>query len=230
MAEELNAELLRAVPLFAEVGRTTLAFLAARLRRRAFRRGEALVRQDELARAIYVITSGCVKVTRITEDGDESTLGLFGPGSCIGEVAVLDGGPRSATVTAVEPTETLVLPREDLLAAVREDPDLALALMSTLAARLRLADMRLEDAYFSDLSTRLARRLLQLAEDYGHRTDDGIEAPLPLKQAEIGSMVGGGRPRVNAILGDFQDEGMIRLGRDSFIILQLDALRRRAGR
>ena len=157
-------------------------------------------------------------------------LGLVGQGGCIGEVAALDGGPRSATVTAVEATETLMLTREELLAVVRSDPELALAVIATLAARLRMADVRLEDAYFSDLGTRLARRLLLIAEEHGHKTGAGIVSPLPLTQAELASMLGAGRPRVSGLLNSFQDAGLIRLGRGSFTVLQPDALLRRAGR
>jgi CRP/FNR family cyclic AMP-dependent transcriptional regulator len=230
MREQRDVALLSDVPLFAGVGRETLAFLAAKLRRRRFGRGEALVRQGEPAQALLLITSGSAKVSRLTEDGDEAVLGLVGPGGCIGEVAALDGSPRSATVTAVEPAETLVLARADLIAAVRDDPELALALIGTLAMRLRRADARLEDAYFSDLETRLARRLLQTAEEHGRKTEAGIETPLPLTQSELASMLGAGRPRVNGLLGGFQDAGLIRLGKGSFTILQPEELRRRAGR
>jgi len=188
------------------------------------------VRQDEPARVLYVITAGSVKVTRLSEDGDESVLGLVGRGGCIGEVAALDGAPRSATVTAVEAVETLALARDDLLAAIREEPELAVALIATLAARLRAADVRLEDAYFSDLATRLARRLLLLAEQHGRQTADGIAAPLPLTQTELANMLGAARSRVNGLLGSFQDEGLIRLAKGSFTVLQPEALRRRAGR
>jgi CRP/FNR family transcriptional regulator, cyclic AMP receptor protein len=229
MAEAAIATL-AGVPLFADVNGATMRFLAVRLRRRTFRRGEAIVRQDDPAGALYVITAGTVKVTRLTDEGDESVLGLVGPGGCIGEVTVLDGGPRSATVIAVDAVETLALARDDLLAAIREDTELSVALIATLAARLRAADARLEDAYFADLPTRLARRLLQIADQHGHATDSGIEAPLPLTQTELAAMLGAARSRVNGALGVLQDEGLIRLGRRSFVVLQPDALRQRAGR
>jgi CRP/FNR family transcriptional regulator, cyclic AMP receptor protein len=229
MIDQAALNLLRGVPLFSGLGDETLAFLSERLRSRRFRRGETLVRQDEPARALYLITAGRVKVVRITEDGDESVLGLVGRGGCIGEVATLDGGPRSATVEAVEPTETLTLGRDDLLAAIRSDSDLALGLIATLSERLRAADIRLEDAYFADLGTRLARRLLRIAEEHGHATDAGIEAPLPLTQSELASMLGAARSRVNTLLGAFQDEGLLKLGKGSFTILNEPGLRRRAG-
>ena len=230
MASEATLELLGGVPLFAELDHDTLAFLASHMRRRPFRNGETLVRQDEPAQALYLVMKGRAKVIRLSPEGDETLLQLVGAGECIGDVAVLDGSPRSATVIAAEATETLVLLREHLLEAIRQNPQLALALISTLARRLRLADARLEDAYFSDLATRLARRLLQIAEQHGHATVHGIEVPLPLTQDELGEMVGGARSRVNQILGSFHDEGILRLEGRSVLILDLDALHRRAGR
>jgi CRP/FNR family cyclic AMP-dependent transcriptional regulator len=230
MAETRELALLADVPLFADVRRDTLEALAARLRRRRFRRGDRLMQQDEPAHVLYVLTAGSVKVSRMTEDGDELVLGLAGAGACIGEVAVLDGGPRSATVTALEPTEALALDRDQLLTALQQDPQLALTLIATLARRLRSADARLEDAYFSDLGTRLARRLLQIIEEHGHATSSGIEAPLPLTQAELASMLGAGRSRVNGLLGSFQDAGLIRLGRGTFTVLDPAGLQHRAGR
>jgi CRP/FNR family transcriptional regulator/CRP/FNR family cyclic AMP-dependent transcriptional regulator len=229
MAEAALATL-SSVPTFAGVSPETMQFLASHLRRRAFRRGETIVRQGEPAGALYVITAGTVKVTHITDEGDESVLGLVGRGGSIGEVTVFDGSPRSATVTAAEPVEVLALARDDLLAAIRADPDLAIALIATLASRLRAADARLEDAYFADLTTRLARRLLQIAEQHGRPSDTGIEVPLPLTQTELAAMLGAARSRVNGALGTLQDEGIIRLGRRSLVVLEPHALRRRAGR
>ncbi len=230
MTDEHALTLLQGLPLFAGVNAHTLVQISTRLRRHRYRPGEVLVHQDEPAYSLHVIYRGSVKITRATEEGEQLVLGLVGEGGCIGEVASLDGGLRSATATAVEPTETLSLGREDLVAALRDDSEFALALISTLAGRLRKADLRLEDAYFSDLDMRLARRLLQLAEEFGRKATAGIEVPLPLTQSELASMLGAGRSRVNGLLGVYQDLGVLRLGKGSFTVLQPEALRRRAGR
>jgi len=222
--------LLQQVPLFVAVPAPELARLATRLRRQHFRRGTVLCRYGDPAGALYILARGQVKVTLPNEEGEETVLSVLGPGACRGEVAALDGGPPSATVTALGPVETFALHREDLLAMVRDHSAVALALIATLAGRLRRSDARLEDIYFHDLDTRLARKLLDLAQEHGRATPAGVEVPLPLTQAELASMVGAGRPRVSMLLGAYQDAGLLRLSKGSFTVLQPDALRRRAGR
>jgi CRP-like cAMP-binding protein len=222
--------LLRSVTLFAGVNEQTLTRLARRLQRRTYRRNEVIMHRGDPAGALHVIRTGRVKVTLPSEEGDETVLALMTAGDCFGEIAALDGGPRSATVTAVEPTETLALLREELLASVREEPDLALALIATLAARVRRTDAWLEDAYFQDLDTRLARRLVELADEQGRTTPDGIEVAFPLTQSDLAGMLGVTRVSVNRLLGAYQDDRLLRLNRGSFTVLNPDALRRRAGR
>jgi CRP-like cAMP-binding protein len=130
----------------------------------------------------------------------------------------------------VEPVETFALLREDLLAAIREHPDLAMALLAKLAAHLRRTNEWLEDAYYMDLDQRLARRLYDLAVEQGRQTADGIEVSLPLTQSDLAALVGATRVTVNRQLGIYQDAGLMRLGRGSFTVTDMDGLRRRAGR
>jgi CRP/FNR family transcriptional regulator, cyclic AMP receptor protein len=222
------AEILRGVPFLAGVGDDVLARLAERMRARTFRRNEVIFHQGDPAGATHIIRKGRVKVTRQSEEGDETVLALLGPGAIFGEMGPLDGQPRSATLTAIEPTETLMLLREDLLASAREFPDLAMALIEGLSSRLRQTDEKLEDAYYHDLDTRLARCLCQLAEDHGRQTADGIEVDLPLTQSDFAGMLGVTRVSINRQFGIYQDEGLLRLNRRSFTILRPEALRRRA--
>ena len=229
MAEDLGTAL-RSVSIFTNVPERDLAALATRLRRRTFRRGEVILHRGDPAGSLHVIRGGRVKVALPSEEGEETVLALLGANDCFGEIAALDGGPRSATVTAVEPTETLALLREDLLSFAREHSDFALALIATLAARLRRADEWLEDAYFQDLDTRMARRLLELAEEHGKETDEGIEVEFPLTQSDLAGMLGATRVSVNRLLGTYQDAHLITLGRRSFTVLAADELRERAGR
>lgn len=222
--------MLGAVPLFAAVGPEDLRALAGRLRRRTFRRGEVIVHRGDPPGGMHIIKSGRIKITLPSEEGDETVLAMLGADACFGEIAALDGGPRSATVTAIEPTETMVLPREDLLAFAREHGDFANALIVTLAARLRRTDEWLEDAYFQDLETRMARRLLELAEEHGTQKPDGIEVVFPLTQSDLAGMLGATRVSVNRVLGQYQDARLLRLNKGSFTVLRPDEMRRRAGR
>lgn len=230
MAVDEQIAMLRAVSLFEHVRTQDIQALAGRLRRRSFRRGEVIMHRGDPAGALHVLKSGRVKITLPSSEGDETVLALLGAGACFGEIAALDGGPRSATVTAVEPTETLSLVREDLLSFARESSEFALALITTLAKKLRRTDEWLEDAYFQDLDTRMARRLLDLADDHGRPVADGIEVQFPLTQSDLAGMLGATRVSVNRLLGQYQDAQLLRLGKGSFVILNMDEMRERAGR
>ena len=221
-------DLLRDVSIFRGVGDAVLQRVAARLRRRSFRRGEVIFHHGDPAGAMHVIKSGRVKIHTPSEEGEETVITLYHEGECFGEMAALDGGPRSTSATAVEPTETLTLLREDLLSLLREDPDLALAIVQELIARLRRTNASLEEAFYLSLDARMARRLLEMAEAEGRRTANGVEVPLPLTQQELAGMVGVTRVSVNRLLGAFQDERLIRLNKGSFTVLDMEALRRRA--
>lgn len=221
--------MLRGVPFLSSVDEATLTRLAQHLRRRTFRRNEVIFHRGDPAGALHIIRSGRVKVTLPSEEGEETVLALFRSGDVFGDMGALDGGPRSATITAVEPTETLVLLREDLLSCARDFPDLALALLETVIARLRRTDGLLEDAYFLDLDTRLARRLIELSETHGRAVPDGIEVDFPLTQSDIAGMLGVTRVSINRQLAVYQDAGLVRLNRGSFTLLRPDVLRRRAG-
>ena len=231
MPDEDPVALLRNVPLFARVNERVLALLAARLRRRTYRRNEVIFHRGDPAGALHVIRSGRVKITLPSAEGEEAIITLMGPGDSFGEMAALDANAtRSATVTAIEQTETLALPREDVLAAARAEPDLALALIQELAERLRKTDALLEDAYFQDLDTRLARRLLELAERQGRQTPEGIEVSFPLTQSDLAGMLGVTRVSINRLLSTYQDQRLLRFNRGgTFTILRPDAMRERAG-
>ena len=224
------AVVLRQVPLFAELPAEELTQLAALLRRRTFRRGEVIFHRGDPAGALHILSSGRVKVSRPSEDGNETVLDLLGEGACFGELAALDGGLRSATVTAVEQTETQTLLREDVVNLARTSPDLAMALVRILADRLRRTDDWLDDANFADLDTRMANRLLELAETHGQETADGILVQFPLTQSDLAGMLGATRARVNRMLGIYQDAGLLRLGSGTFTILDLPGIEDRAAR
>ena len=124
----------------------------------------------------------------------------------------------------------MTVAREELLGFVRHRPDFALRLISTLAARLRHIDSRLEDAHFLDVDTRFARLLLDLAEGHGTDTLDGILVPLSLTQTELAAMIGATRVSANRLLRDYQAAGLVRRTKGALTLIRLSELRYRAGR
>ncbi len=152
-------------------------------------------------------------------------LTVVGPGDLFGELTLLDGAPRSATVVALEDVETATLSRADFQALLRRNPALAEAILATLARTIRRLSDEVTDLMFLDLRGRLAKKLLELAEAHGERVGGSTEIHLSLTQEELAGMIGATRPRVNRILGFFEDRGaIVRRGR-SIAVVKPEVLR-----
>jgi CRP/FNR family transcriptional regulator, cyclic AMP receptor protein len=128
------------VPLFSDLTQREQSVLAANCRERDYPEGATLLRQGETGVGLFIITSGRAQVTQQTPDGSTRDLGTFERGAVIGEMSLLDDLPRTATVTALEPTRALVIPVWDFRAALRESPEIAIKLLSVMSRRLRKAE------------------------------------------------------------------------------------------
>ena len=128
------------VPLFSDLTQREQSVLAANCRERDYPEGATLLRQGETGVGLFIITSGRAQVTQQTPDGSTRDLGTFERGAVIGEMSLLDDLPRTATMTALEPTRALVIPVWDFRAALRESPEIAIKLLSVMSRRLRKAE------------------------------------------------------------------------------------------
>lgn len=218
---------LRQVALFAELPQERLQQLAQMVRRRTYHRGETIFHKGDPGNGLYIITSGQVKVVLPSESGEEAVLAVLETSEFFGELALFDGLPRSATVVAVTHTEVLVLHRDDFLGFVTRNPEVAIACFAALSRRLRATDELIEDAIFLDVPGRLAKRLLDLAERHGRRTERGLEIDLKLTQQDLAAMVGATRESVNKHLGWMRDHRLIQLDRQRIVLLRPDELRKR---
>ncbi|MBI3975399.1 MAG: Crp/Fnr family transcriptional regulator [Armatimonadetes bacterium] len=218
--------LLRRVPLFAGLGDEMLAGLAARLRRRTFRRGTMIFHKDQAGDALHIIESGRVRFFLPAEAGDELTIEVAGPGEVFGELALLDGQPRSASAEALDDTVTQVLGREEFQTYLTASPELAAALIGLLSTRLRHVTDYAESLAFLDVHARVARALLELAGRYGVR-GDGITIDLDLTQTDLATMVGATRERVNRALAAFREQGLVELRGRQIVLRDPDRLRQR---
>jgi CRP-like cAMP-binding protein len=236
MAEDPNLALLARCPLFAGVAPEDLRDLASHLRPRRFRRGEVIFHQDDPGDSLHVVTSGAVKIVLPSTGGEEAIIATVHAGDFFGELALLDGVARSATATAVEPTETLSLPREPFLEEIGRSASLRDVLLRSLAGELRRLTGHVEELHFLDLAGRLASRLVHLAQEADPgpaRTADGkLEATLdwPFTQSDLAAMIGATRQSVNRLLSDLVDRGLVRIDRDTLVITDLERLERLAVR
>jgi CRP/FNR family transcriptional regulator, cyclic AMP receptor protein len=199
--------------------------LLALLRRRRYRRQEVVFHQGDAGDTLHLVRRGRLKVLIPAETGEEAVLTIVGPGDLFGELTLLDGGPRSATVVALEDVETVTLSRADFLDLLRREPAVVEALLATLARTIRRLSEDVTDLMSLDLRGRLAKKLLELAEAHGARSGDSIEIQVSLTQEELAGLIGATRPRVNKLLGFFEDRGAIARRGRRIIIVKPEALR-----
>jgi CRP-like cAMP-binding protein len=160
-----------------------------------------------------------VRISVPSEKGHDAIFNVIPPGEVFGEIALLDGGARTADAVAIEDVELLIIDRRDFVPLVRENPDVAMKLIEMLCARLRRTSAQVEDIIFLGLPRRLAKALLQLNSDF--RSLDG---EIQVTQRDLGQMIGVSRESVNKLLRDWQHRGWLRLRRGSLKILVLSAL------
>lgn len=226
MASSMDTELLRKSIVLGSLPPAELERLIPTLKRRSFRRGETLYHQGDPGHVLHVLLDGRVKVVLPSETGEEAVLTVMGPGDVHGEMALLDGEPRSATVVALEPVTSATLSREDFLDLLRRSPAAVEGVLAGLAAMIRRLSSEVGDLMFLDLQGRLAKKLLELAESHGTTDPNGIEIQATLTQEDLAGMIGATRPRVNQLLGSFEDRGAITRRGRRIVILRKDALSR----
>jgi CRP/FNR family transcriptional regulator len=218
--------LLKQVPLFAHLTDEVLAGLAAHLRRRPFRRGTMIFHKDQAGDALYIIETGRVRLFVPAAGGEELTVDVAGPGEVFGELALLDGRPRSASAETLEDTVTHTLGRDEFQQHLAATPAFAAALVELLSTRLRHVTDYAESLAYLDVHARVARVLLEMAERYGIKAD-GIEIDFDLTQAELATMVGATRERVNRALASFRSQGLVELHGKKIVLRDPERLRQR---
>ena len=199
--------------------------LAERGRVHRWRKGAVLCPQDELSRWVALLTGGIVKASVHTREGAEAILGVHGPGTLIGGAEAADGRPRLATIAALEPVEALVVPRPAFLDFLRTHDRALWFFLDDVCRQLRDADRARIAFAAGDVSGRLVRLLVDLAERFGRPDERGLLISLALTQHELASWVGASREAVSATLAMLRARGWIETGRRTVVVRDLAALR-----
>jgi CRP-like cAMP-binding protein len=196
--------------------------------RRTFPEDAVLMFQEEHDERLVLLVSGRVKVTRAAGGEHELLLAIRDAGELLGELALIDGLPRIATVTALEPVEAIVLQGGAFRAHLEAHPAVAVALLESVAARFRESTVKRLEFAASDTLGRLASRILELTDLYGEQTDGGVFVAMPISQDELASWTGASRAGVAQALQRLRELGWISTERGSLIVRDVDALRDRA--
>jgi CRP/FNR family transcriptional regulator, cyclic AMP receptor protein len=201
--------------------------LAQRAKVTRYAKGATIYRRGDEGDTMMVILSGRVKITNVTAEAKEVILNFLGRGDVNGEIAVLDGGERTANAIALEDTEALVVYRRDLMPVLMADASTLMEVISILCEKIRATSLIIEDNSLQ-MQGRTASGLLRLANQHGRKTSDGVMIDLKLSQRDLGNYVGLSRENTSRQLKDLREAGLILIDGSLLIIPNLDALRERA--
>jgi len=214
--------LLSATPLFADATPQELSMLAARAKTVKLPARGLLFSRGDPGTQLYILSSGLIRIGVVSPEGREVTYGLIRPGEVFGEIAVLDGGPRSADATAMEPSELVSIERRDLMAFLEMRPVHSVRLLTIVCQRVRAADALIEDLFFLAATNRLAKYLLTLSETVGDKSNGDVT--IRVSQQEVADHIGVSRERVNKLLTKWEQAGLVGLWRGRITLRDLDGL------
>ena len=220
----LNPQILKTVPLFSSLSDEQLRVLQPCVQQRSYPRNSFILRAGEETDALYIILSGRVKVLIPDEQGREVILAVMGPNEFFGEMGLLDDQPRSASVETLEACQMLRFSKAGFMGCLKDNFDLAMIIIRNLVKRLRDADRKIESLALIDVYGRVARLLLDQAEEI-----DGtwIVRSAPPKQ-EIARMIGASREMVSRVVKDLQQRGYIRTEKRKVFLLDKISMVKRA--
>jgi len=218
--------LLRDHPLFGTLPRAVLERFSAHFTKRRIQRGTTIFCKGDARTELIAVLSGSVRISTPAADGREAVLNLIREGEIFGEVALLDGQPRSADAVAASDCEIMVVDRREFIAMVRKQPEFAFKLIETLCARLRRTSEQVEDLMFLDLPMRLAKTILRLADE----VEGGWPRKFAVTQRELSELIGMSRESTNKQLRYWVQAGLIKVARGRIVVLRPDALTGIVGR
>lgn len=213
------------VPLFASLEAESLTELARAVKRRDYKDRERIVVQGDAGGSLFLVISGFVKVTTVSVEGKEMLLSFTGPGEFFGELSVLDGERRSASVTALGSVVLGVIDQDALFAQIQASPGLSSQIIRALCRRVRTLTTRVEELSSLPIPVRLAQCLVQLGERHGRRIGDAVTIPLRLTQEELGTFIGATRESINKLLRSWDEQGMVGLESGRLTRMNVEALK-----
>jgi CRP/FNR family transcriptional regulator, cyclic AMP receptor protein len=212
-------ELLRSVPLFADLEEGELESFSQVAVPRSFPAGTRVFHEGDRSDACYIVSSGSFRVTREHPDGRAITLATLGPCEVFGELAMLDHDVRSASAEALDEGELLALPASEVRALLARHPEISVKLVGALVRRLREANERISRQSFQTVPSRVAGVLLQLVEEESPRGSAEGEVTIRMNQADLAQLAGTSRESVSRFLADLERSGIVKPGRGRVTVL-----------
>jgi CRP-like cAMP-binding protein len=212
---------LRNHPLFREFSPAVIEHFGTYMTRRSVRRGATIFAKGDAGSGLMAVLWGSVKISVPTTDGREAVLNIINAGEIFGEMALLDGRPRSADAVAMSDCELMVIDRRDFIPFLRREPDIALKFIEILCARIRRTSEQVEDVMYLSFPGRLAKTLLQLT---GGAESHAAQRNVRITQRELSNIIGMSRESTNKQLRAWEDLKWVRLERGGIAVLDANAL------
>ena len=212
----IHIGILRNVPLFAMLDEAQLRALSGMMVRKSAPRNRTIIKAGDATDSLYIVIVGRVKVQMSDDEGKEVILSVLGPGDFFGEMGLLDGAPRAASVVTIEQSEFVLVAKDEFKALLKENFELSMVIMRGLVKRLRDADRKIESLALLDVYGRVARVLLEFSENVDGR--QVIKGKLP--RQDIAKMIGASREMVSRVMKGLEVEGYIEVLPDGGIALR----------
>jgi CRP-like cAMP-binding protein len=220
-----DASLLANSELFGELPEADRQKIVDLCTRRKVGARQVVFHQGDVGREMFIVLSGMLKVSTTSLEGKELSFFILHENDIFGELAMLDGERRSATITAIGPCELLVLHHRNFQQLVKEHQMIGLKLLSVLAGRVRATTSLYESSVFIEIPGRLAAKLLELADEHGTETGDGgIQIELKLSQYELGTLINATRESVNKQLNTWQKQGIVEMRKGRIYLARPEVL------
>ena len=221
----MDVQFLRNIPLFSALQDAELEQVAGVIRKKDYRKNDVIFHQDEPGNALFIVTSGLVKISLMDKNGREAILKMVYANDFFGEMSLLDGYFRSATVTAVEACQAILLARDDFISLIKEHPELILSMLLTLSRRIRKTDEKIASLSFFDAPGKVAGSLLDITRNHTPDAATGL-VTLAVSRQNMADIAGISRETLTRVLHDFQSKSYIRLHKRKITILDHHALER----
>lgn len=217
---------LKMVSIFSELSDETLHRIEQQLSEKRYKKNNLIIFEDDRGLSLFIIKSGRVKISRISEEGGEVILAILGEGDFFGEISVIDGLSRSATVTSLDDVELLVMKREDFLNILKTYPSVSVALLKELTTRIRKSDAQIKSLSLRNARGRVASTLIRLAEDIGKTKDGRVIIPeLPL-QRDLANIAGTSRETISRVIASLEKDGYCYKKEDALVFDDFESFKR----
>ena len=222
----MDTRLVKRVPLFSQLDEDDLEKIRNLCVTLHYVKDQIILIEEEEGNTLFLIQKGRVKVSRISDDGREVILSILEPGDFFGELSLIDGKARSASVTAIEDSEALVLRRGDFLGLLEDYPQISISLMKELAARIRKSDTQIKSLSLQDAMGRVASSLVMLADDHGRVRKGQVIIPrIPLQQ-DLANMAGTSRETISRVFRILEDDQLIQRSGRKITILDFNRFKK----